>query len=172
MIKKALRVLYNGLRFIGKPSYCNLLAVDATTKIEKNRSATLCVGKAFRTRRNVELNVRAGSLTVGRNVFLNSGCIITAREAISVGDGTIFGPNVIVYDHDHKTECGLVVDNQYVCAPICIGKNVWIGGGSIVLKGTSIGDNCIIAAGSVVSGEIPANTVIVQKRAKTILPLE
>ena len=172
MIKKALRVLYNGLRFIGKPSYRNLLAVAATTKIEKNRGATLRVGKAFRARRNVELNARAGSLSVGDDVFLNSASIITAREEVSIGDGTIFGPNVIVYDHDHKVQDGRVLDNQYVCAPIHIGKHVWIGAGTIVLKGASIGDNCIIAAGSVVSGEIPAGTAMVQKRTKTILPLK
>ena len=152
---------------IGKPCYRNLLAVETTARIEKSKKATLQIGKAFRARRNVELNIRSGKLAVGNNVFLNSGCIITARESVTIGDGTIFGPNVLVYDHDHKIENGRMLDNDYICAPVTIGKNVWIGAASIILKGATIGDNCIIAAGSVVAGNVPANTTMVQKREKT-----
>ena len=169
MIKKAFRLLYNSIRFIGKPNYRNLLAVDASTRIEKGRNAILQIGKGFRTRRNVEINARSGKITIGNNVFLNSGCIITAREAIAIGDGTRCGPNVIFYDHDHKMESGHILDNQYVCTPITIGKHVWIGAGTIILKGATIGDNSVIAAGSIVTGDIPANTTMVQKREKTLI---
>lgn len=172
MIKKAFRMLYNSIRLIGKPCYRNLLAVEPTARIEKSKKATLQIGKAFRARRNVELNVRSGKLCIGSNVFLNSGCIITTRESVTIGDGTILGPNVIVYDHDHKMENGRVLDNDYICAPVTIGKNVWIGAGTIILKGTTIGDNCIIAAGSVVSGVVPTGSIYVQKREKAILPLK
>ena len=170
MIKKIFRLLYNSIRFIGKHCYRNLLAVETTARIEKNKKATLQIGKAFRARRNVELNVRSGKLSIGSNVFLNSGCIITARESITIGNGTIFGPNVVVYDHDHKMENGRVLDNDFVCAPVTIGNNVWVGAGTIILKGATIGDNCIIAAGSIVTGNIPANTTLVQKREKTLIP--
>lgn len=168
MLKKAFRLLYNSIRFIGKPCFCNLLALDPGAKIEVNKGAKLQIGKAFRARRNVELNARAGKLTIGCNVFLNSGCIVTAREEITIGDGTILGPNIMVYDHDHKVQDGWVLDNQYVCTPITIGKNVWIGAGTIILKGSIIGDNCVIAAGSIVTGKVPAGTVFVQKREKMI----
>ena len=63
------------------------------------------IGKGFRTRRHVEINVRGhAQLSIEENVFLNSGCILTAREKISIGNHTIFGPNVLVYDHDHQIE--------------------------------------------------------------------
>ena len=168
MIKKIFRLLYNSIRLIGKPCYRNLLVVELTARIEKSKKATLQIGKAFRTRRNVELNARSGKLTIGNNVFLNSGCIITARESIKIGDGTIFGPNVIVYDHDHKMENGRVLDNDYVCAPVTIGNNVWIGAGTIILMGSAIEDNCIVAAGSVVKGIIPEGSVFMQKREKCL----
>lgn len=168
MIKKALRMLYNSIRFIRKPCYRNLLAVEATARIQKNKGATLQIGNGFRARRNVELNARSGKLTVGNNVFLNSGCIITAREEITIGDNTIFGPNVIVYDHDHKRDGHIVLDNEFVGAPVRIGKNVWIGAGSIILMGSVIEDNCVIAAGSVVKGTIPEGRVFVQKREKCL----
>lgn len=169
MIKKAFRLLYNSIRFIGKPNYLNLLAVDTSARIEKSRNAALQIGKGFRTRQNVEINVRSGKITIGNDVFLNSGCIITAREAIAIGDGTICGPNVFFYDHDHKMENSHILDNQYVSMPITIGKNVWIGAGTIILKGSIIGDNSVIAAGSIVTGDIPANTTMVQKREKMMI---
>lgn len=171
MIRKIFRLLYNSIRFVGKPCYRNLLAVATSAKIEKGRKAVLTIGKGFRARRNVEINARAGRLTIGDGVFFNSGCILTARESITVGENTIFGPNVLVYDHDHKTENGRVLDNQYVCAPVTIGKNVWIGAGTIILKGAEIQDNCVIAAGSVVTGTVSAGSVFVQKREKIIKPL-
>ena len=168
MIKKAFRLLYNSIRFIGRPCYWNLLAVEASVRIEKNKHASLQIGNGFRARRNVELNARSGQLIVGNQVFMNTGCIITAREQITIGNGTIFGPNVMVYDHDHKIENGRVQDNQYMCAPVTIGKNVWIGAGSIILMGSVIEDNCIVAAGSIVKGTIPEGSVFLQKRNKSL----
>lgn len=53
-----------------------------------------------------------------------------------------------------------------------IGKNVWIGAGCIILKGTTIGDNCVIAAGSIVTGNVESNNIYVQKKETTILPIK
>ncbi len=169
MVKKILRLLYNCVRFLGKTNYRNLLAVEVGTRVIISKKATLHIGKGFRARRNVEINARSGELSIGDHAFFNSGCIVTARERVTIGEGTIFGPNVVVYDHDHKIENGKVLDNAFVCAPVIIGNNVWIGAGTIILKGSTIGDNCVIAAGSVVTGTIPENTIMVQKREKTIL---
>ena len=68
----------------------------------------------------------------------------------------------------HTRENGRVLDNDYICAPVTIGKNVWIGAGTIILKGSAIEDNCIIAAGSVVKGIIPEGSVFMQKRERNI----
>ena len=53
---------------------------------------------------------------------------------------------------------------QFKTAPVVIGSNVWIGANTVILRGTVIGDNCVIGAGCVVRGEIPANSVVTQKR--------
>lgn len=173
MIKKAFRILYNSIRFIGKNCFRNILAVDVTVRIEKSAKAVLQVGKTFRARKNVELNIRdRARLSIGKNVFMNSGCIVTARESITIGDNTIFGPNVIIYDHDHKTAGGKIMDHEFSTQGVTIGNNVWIGAGTIILKGSVIEDNCIIAAGSIVKGHIPAGSIYMQKREKTILPLQ
>lgn len=172
MIKKIFRCIYNCIRFIGYPCYRNLLAVTASTTIEKSPKANMKIGKGFRTRRHVEINVRGhAQLSIEENVFLNSGCILTAREKISIGNHTIFGPNVLVYDHDHQIENEKVLENTFVTEAVCIGNNVWIGAGTVILRGSVIEDNCIIAAGSIVKGHIPAGSIYVQKREKTVLSL-
>ena len=153
MISKALRVLVNAIRFAGMPCWSRILAVELSTRIEVHRCGKLMIGSGFRTRRNVELNVREnGKLSIGNNVFLNTGCVFTARNDISIGDGTIIGTYVQIFDNDHERIDNIVQDNSYKTAPVKIGRNCWIGAGSIILKGAELGDNCIVGAGSVVEG--------------------
>lgn len=172
MASKVIRLLYNGIRFIGNPAYANLFAVEPSARISKASDAILKIGRGFRSRHNVELNVRDKAiLEIGKDVFLNSGCIITAREKVVIGDHTIFGPNVVIYDNDHRICNGSVLDNEFETAPVVIGKNVWIGAGAIILKGSVIEDNCVIAAGSVVKGRIESNHIFIQKRNTELRPI-
>lgn len=101
-------------------------------------------------------------ITIGDDVSLN-GTSITSRARIEIGDGTMVAANVVIMDSDfHQqwppSDRRQVVDNEYD-EPVVIGKRVWVGVGSIVLKGARIGDNSIIGAGSVVAGSIPANVI-------------
>ena len=90
---------------------------------------------------------------------------IICRNQITIGEGTILGPNVLVYDHDHifDKEHG-VNRTEFITSTISIGRNCWIGAGSIILKGTVIGNNCVIGAGSVIKGIVPEGTLLIQKR--------
>ena len=172
MDNKIIRIIVNGIRFIGKPFYNKVLAVDTTTIIRKASSAKVRIGKAFRSRRNVEINARDnGTISIGDNVFLNSSCIITARNYIEIGDNTIFGPGVVVYDNDHVIRDGQVVDNEFITAPVIIGRNVWVGANTVILKGSKIEDGSIIAAGSVVKGNVPVGAILIQKRETTFKPV-
>ena len=173
MLSKFFRVIYNAVRLIGKPCYSRLLCIGRTTRVEISRKGRFAVGHNFRTRHNVEILVRdAAALEIGDNVFFNSGCILTAREKISVGEGTIFGPGVMVFDNDHAMRDGRVLDNEFVTAPVTIGKNVWVGAGALILKGAVLEDNCVVAAGSVVKGRVRSGTVFVQKRKGEEIPME
>lgn len=173
MDNKVVRIIVNGIRFLGTPFYKNVLAVDTTTIIRKSPNAKISIGKGFRSRRNVEINVRdRGIINIGDNVFLNSSCIITAREKIDIGANTIFGPGVVVYDNDHVIRNGHVVDNEFQTAPVKIGRDVWIGANTVILKGTIIEDGSIIAAGSVVKGTVPGGMILIQKRDNTMKPIQ
>lgn len=172
MASKIVRLIWNGMRFIGNPAYANLLAVEPSARISKSAGSVLKIGKKFRARHNVELNIRDKAvLEIGSDVFLNSGCVITARERVLIGDHTIFGPNVVIYDNDHKICDGRVLDNEFETASVVIGKNVWIGAGAIILKGSVIEDNCVIAAGSVVKGRVESNHILIQKRNTELRPI-
>lgn len=165
MANKVVRLLYNGIRGIGNPVYLRLLAVEPSTRISRASGTRVKIGKGFRSRHHVEINVRDNAvLEIGDNVFLNSGCIITARERIQIGDNTIFGPNVVIYDHDHEIQDGRIMDNAFATEAVSIGANTWIGAGTIILKGSHIGDHCVIAAGSIVKGTVENGHILMQKR--------
>lgn len=110
-----------------------------------------------------------GKLSIGKMVGINRNSMIMCHDKVCIGDNTIMGPGVYIYDHDHVFDSiDGVRRNEYVTAPITIGKNCWIGANTVILRGTTIGDNCLIAAGSVVKGNYPDGSVIIQKREEII----
>lgn len=111
-----------------------------------------------------------GEITLGKMVFINRNATIVSMSSISIGDNSTIGPNFVAYDHDHDYKSGSL--SNYISKPISIGSNVWIGANCTVLKGVSIGDNCIVAAGTVVYQDIPNNSVVYQKRDTLIKNIE
>jgi len=102
-----------------------------------------------------------------------SGAAISCAESITIGDNVLLGINVIVTDTDHHSlNAKQRFENIGITSkPIVIGNDVWIGTNSIILKGVNIGDNSVIAAGSVVVGDIPDNVVAGGVPAKVIRKL-
>ena len=122
--------------------------------------------------RNTIITVRNGAqLYMGKKSSLNADCKVICQKKICIGENTIFGPNVLIYDHDHVYDADGVKRNEFECDNVVIGNNCWIGAGTIILKGTNIGNNCVIAAGSVVKGRIPSGQLLVQKRHGTLFDL-
>lgn len=122
-------------------------------------------GEYINARRNFSCIVDdGGHLSIGSNCFFNHNCSITCLRSVTIGNGSTFGNNLVIVDHDHDFKSG----NGYLKAPVVIGNNVWIGANVTILKGTTIGDNSIIAAGAVVSGTVPPNSILIQKRTNII----
>ena len=140
--------------------------VSLHTEITMDYGAKLSIGKRFRMRDGAKIRVRKGAVCrIGRNVSVNSNNMIACHESIIIGDNCQFSPNVQIYDHDHDFRAEGGIDAmKYKTAPIRIGSNVWIGANTVILRGSEIGDNCVIGAGSVIKGKFPPNTIIVQKR--------
>lgn len=101
-------------------------------------------------------------LLLGHN-YINRNCVISAREKITIGKGTTIGPGTLIYDHDHD----LKNMGRFISRPVVIGERVWIGGGCIILKGVNIGDDAVIAAGTIVTSDVPPATI----RYNNIVPV-
>lgn len=124
-----------------------------------NNGKKLKIGRAY-IRTNTLINTEEnGFLTIGDNFFINRNSIISCRNMINIGDNCCIGPNVCIYDHNHLYDCN-GVKAGYSLGEVIIGNNVWIGAGVIILSGTHIGDNCIVAAGTIVKGTFPDNCMI------------
>ena len=119
------------------------------------------------SRSNLHLFAHGGEIRVGKHCFFNTNCSITSVDSIKIGDECKIGNNVVFVDHDHDYKH--ISDKEFISSPITVGDNVWIGAGCIILRGSKIGNNSVIAAGSIVKGEVPANTVFVDKREKSLI---
>ena len=142
------RLLGNKVLF----SPVTLVSLGASLKTYDGGSIN--IGKMTAIRSNAEISATNGRIEIGNECFINRNCMIVSHEKIEIGDGTTVGPNVCMYDHDHDGAGG------YKSLPIIIGKNVWVGAGCILLKGTTIGDNSIVGAGTIVMTSIPSNTIV------------
>lgn len=114
-----------------------------------------------------------GTIILGKGSGLNNNCLLTAFDSIEIGENTILGQGVKIYDHDHiYKRVENIRRSGFETKKVTIGNNVWIGSDCIILKGTVIGDNCVIAAGSIVNGEITNGTLFMQKRSKSVVSLD
>ena len=112
-----------------------------------------------------------GSISLGNYILISPGTSIRSAESIDIGDSTMIASDVVITDSDWH---GIYDRTDYVATPkpVKIHKNVWIGERSIILKGTQIGENSIIGAGSVVHGDIPPNSVYAGNPAKEVKKLD
>lgn len=107
---------------------------------------------------------------VGRNVFINHGCTLSDIGGIDLGDDVLIAPNVSLLSSGHPVE-PIERTRRVTAAPIAVGRNVWIGAGATVLQGVTIGENSVVAAGAVVTRDVPAATLVAGVPARVIRTL-
>ncbi|NMM94402.1 DapH/DapD/GlmU-related protein [Bifidobacterium oedipodis] len=98
------------------------------------------------------------NITIGKNVFINSGCRFQDQGGIDIGDGTLIGHNVVLATINHDLSPDNDRRNHY--APITIKDHVWIGSNATILPGVTIGSWSVVAAGAVVTHDVPPFTVV------------
>ena len=129
-------------------------------------------GKQVTFRSGFTLMIDKGAnVIIGNDVFFNKDCTVDAVESIKIGDGTIFGENVKIYDHNHKfrKRNEPIKKQGYSSKAIEIGTHCWIGSNVVILKGAKIGNNVVVGAGTIISSEIPDDTIVKPKRDNFII---
>jgi acetyltransferase-like isoleucine patch superfamily enzyme len=106
-------------------------------------------------------------IRVGRNVFINQNCTFYDLGGIDIADDVMIGPNVSLITSGHALEPSRRRDVN-IAKPIVIERNVWIAAGAIVIGGVAVGENSVVAAGSVVTKDVPPNTLVAGNPARVI----
>ena len=98
------------------------------------------------------------NITIGKDVFINSGCHFQDQGGIIIGDGCLIGHNVVLATINHGLYPSENRKNHY--APIKLGAHVWVGSNATILPGVTIGDWAVVAAGAVVTKDVPPMAVV------------
>lgn len=109
-------------------------------------------------------------ITIGKNVFINHACSFLDMGGITLEDNVLIGPKVNLITENHPLNPN--DRKSLVCKPIVIKRNAWIGAAATILPGVTIGENSIVAAGSVVTADVAPNTVVGGIPAKYIKKLD
>ena len=134
--------------------------VPAADGAERQRIAQLLFGAGGDT---VELQPPffcdyGANITLGAHVFFNFNCVVLDVCPVTIGDESLFGPGVQILTAMHPLNAEKRRRQEYG-TPVTIGRDVWVGGGAIICPGVTIGDGAVIGAGSVVTRDVPANTL-------------
>lgn len=102
-----------------------------------------------------------GVVTIGNNTHIGDNTIIDVTDDVSIGDTVAIGPNCVIYSHDHGYESDATAawKGPLITHPVMIEDNAWIGSGVTILPGVTIGKRAVLAAGSVVTKDVEANSV-------------
>ena len=113
-----------------------------------------------------------GPLTIGRNVEVANGCVITSHTAgLVIGDDCLIGPNVSILGNNYRydrLDVPIRLQEKVSAKGIRVGDNVWIGAGCVLLDGADVGPGSILTPNSVISGRIPENSIVQGNPAKVI----
>jgi len=109
-------------------------------------------------------------ITIGNRTGIGARAFIAGQGGVIIGDDVITGPNIQIFSENHNfDDASLTIKEQGVTRqPTVIGNNCWLGGGITILAGVTVGDGCVIAAGSVVTKSVPPNSIVAGIPAKVI----
>lgn len=139
----------------------NLPADDASGRTEKMHELFGRCGDNVWIEPNFQCDF-GYNIRLGRNFFANFNCVMLDTNTITIGDDTMFGPNVTLCTATHPVEAAKRnnPEGREYALPITIGSQVWIGAGAIINPGVTIGDRAVVASGSVVTRDVPDDCLV------------
>ena len=109
------------------------------------------------------------NIFLGENVFMNYGCVLLDVCPIRIGDNVEIGPLTQILTADHPRDAAIRDQGLEFGRPVTIGRNVWIGGGAIILPGVTIGDDAIVGAGAVVTRDVAPQATVAGNPARPLV---
>lgn len=106
------------------------------------------------------------NITLGKRIFINSGCRFQDQGGITIGDDCLIGHNVVIATLNHDVDPSRRADMHP--APVVLGRNVWVGANATILPGITIGDDAVVGAASVVTKDVPAGTIVAGSPARVV----
>ncbi len=135
------------------------------TRILLESNSEMIVNERFTVFANSYIRVIKGGKLILNGGSINENVQITVGDVVEIGKGATIGRDVVIRSYDGHTICE---EGYRKSAPIKIGEHVWIGQGATILKGVSIGDGAVVAAGAIVTKDVPAKAVVAGVPAKVI----
>lgn len=162
MLRMSLIALFS----FGKITFRFPVRMEKNVVLGRRRGGRIRFGRHVSLNRNAQISVTQNALIeTGDYTGIGDNNVIVARERITLGSHVMLGANVCIYDHDHVfREPGIMRDLGYNTSPVVIEDNVWLGAGVIVLRGVRIGQGSVVAAGTIVNRDIPANSLVYNQR--------
>lgn len=157
---------------LGKLKMKGFQDIRFDTEFAIQHKGHVTLGKSTTAFRRVTFAANGGVIEIGNGVFFNRDCMVCALDRITIGDRCLFGPKVIIYDHDHVFNENGLVSGKFKTSPVIIEDHCWIGANVTILRGTHIGEGCVIGAGAIVSGNIPPHSIVKSDRSLYIQPIE
>ena len=108
------------------------------------------------------------NITAGDNLYMNFNCVVLDCARVTIGANVLLGPAVQIYTATHPTDPAVRRSGRELAYPVTIGDDVWIGGGAILCPGVCIGAGSTIAAGSVVTRDVPAGVIAAGNPCRTV----
>ena len=142
-------------------------------KLHLHKSAKIIFGdRIISDGRMVIMVGEAAELWIGSGVYFNEDAMISCKGSVKIGDGCKFGPNVKIFDNNHRFNSVDGVLGTHSVGSVEIGENCWIASNAVILKGAKIGKNSVIGAGCVVSGVVPEKSIVTQGRELLVQPMK
>ncbi|HEV7585722.1 MAG TPA: acyltransferase [Solirubrobacteraceae bacterium] len=158
------------LRFRSRLKTEGVCFICPRVRLEIGRGATLRVGRWAWIGHGSKIRVHEGEVSIGAKTVMGQDCTISAYQHVSIGRECIIADRVMLIDFDHGvTEVERPIRLQGIYKrDVDVGHNVWMGFGSCVLRGVSIGDNSIVGTSAVCTRSVPANAVVAGVPARVI----
>jgi maltose O-acetyltransferase len=152
-------------------------AYNSTMPEDREQRLTILSGLLGKTGTNIHIEPPftcdyGSNIEWGDNSYANFNCLILDSARVTIGKNVVFAPGVMILTATHPLSPELRREGAEFARPVIIGDDVWIGGGSIINPGVTIGNCSIIGSGSVVTKDIPANSVAVGNPCRVIKSLE